>query len=158
MWRELVTSLVNSPQYEGIPLEFREPAVIEGIISAEERLGVRFPDDLRSLLSETNGVYERWGDGSNREFVPLYSVKRIEEINHYYRTDEFCAMNYMPFENLLFFAEPGVDGVRFAFPITASGKHRNDVFVWWPQDDTRKRVASSLSDFLTDYLMGQLDY
>ncbi len=157
MYRELLKAIENNPKYEGLPLEFREPTTPEQIKDVEQTLGVKFPDELRLLLSETNGVYERYGDG--RQFEMVYSLDYIAEINLYYHTDAFCADNYMPFENL-FFAQPGVDGVKFAFPITVTNKAKDDIFVWWPQDDTRQRIglASSLKGFLTEWLTGNLEY
>jgi hypothetical protein len=158
MYRELLKEIENDPKYEGLPLEFREPATSEQIKNVEQTLGVIFPDDLRLFVSETNGLYERYEDG--RQFKLVYSLDYIAEINLYYRTDAFCADNFMPFENLLFFAQPGVDGVKYAFPITANGKAKEDIFVWWPQNDTRQQIAfaSSLGVFLKQWLMGQLEY
>lgn len=158
MYRELLKAIENNPKYEGLPLEFREPATPEQIKDVEQTLRVKFPDDLRLFLSETNGLYERYEDG--RQFKRVYSLDYIAEINLYYRTDAFCADNFMPFENLLFFAQPGVDGVQFAFPITLKGKAKDNIFVWWPQNDTRQQIvfASSLKDFLRLWFTGNLEY
>ena len=54
MWRELICDL-------GDGCEFCEAATADAIEQAEKALSIRFPDDLRTLLLESNGVWRRAG-------------------------------------------------------------------------------------------------
>ena len=54
MWRELVQQMTAECQ-------FAPPAAHQGIVSAEEKLGVGLEPDLRELLLECNGVVGRSG-------------------------------------------------------------------------------------------------
>ena len=62
---------------------------------------------------------------------------------------------YMPFDSLLFFADPG-NGDQFAFPIQSSSIRRADVFVWNHEDDSRTWVAPSLEKYLEWWLDGTI--
>ena len=54
---------------------------------------------------------------------------------------------YMPFNNLLFFADAG-NGDKFGFPISLDGTIRKDVFAWNHEDDSRSWCAPSLRTFI----------
>jgi len=105
---------------------------------------VALPGDLTSLLSETNGVTDRYGAGL------IWSTDRVISDNQSFR--ESFAELYMPFDALLFFADAG-NGDQFAFPLTSAGA-RDDVFVWDHESDSRRWYASSLEQYLTWWLGG----
>ncbi len=60
----------------------------------------------------------------------------------------------MPFDGLLFFADAG-NGDRFAFRVL--GRETGpDVYVWDHEDESRRRVARHLRDYLDRWLGGEL--
>jgi hypothetical protein len=145
MWRERIIEW-------SAECEFNAGISQESLAEAEANLGVRFPDDLAALLKETNGVYYRY---AYQQII--WKVEHIVERNLEIRADKKLAENYMTFECLLFFAHAGVDGIQFAFPITANGIVRQDrVIAWYPIEDSRPVVCFSLADYLQRWLQGGL--
>lgn len=143
MWKELIQQLTSD-------CKFFEPAFTGQIIAADSSLGVEMPADLRGLLCETNGVQGEYGLGL------VWSLDRIVEDNLMFRQNANFRDIYMPFDQLLFFADAG-NGDQFAFPVPANGViHRPDVFVWNHEDDSRSWVANSLRDYLDRWLSGRL--
>jgi hypothetical protein len=141
MWKQLIESL--SPDHE-----FAPPAAWSEIALAEEKLGVKVPDDLRALLFETNGVHGQYGLGL------VWSFDRIVADNLDFRTKENFKDLYMPFDPLLFFADGG-NGDQFAFPMHLRTV-QNDVFVWNHEDDSRTWAAPSLARYLEWWLNGTI--
>jgi hypothetical protein len=142
MWREHIEKL--EPDHEFFPsLTWAE------LTSSEDRLGLRFPDELRSLLQESNGVHGQYGLGL------IWPIERIIADNLRFRTHPDFGDLYMPFDCLLFFADAG-NGDQFAFPIQNGRTRRNDVFVWNHEDDSRTWVAPSLSKYLEWWLDGTI--
>lgn len=142
MWKQLIGSL--TPDHE-----FAPPAAWAEVALAEEKLGLKFPDHLRDLLFETNGVQGQYGLGL------IWPVDRIVADNMNFRTNADFKDLYMPFDPLLFFADGG-NGDQFAFPIQLNTVRRNDVFVWNHEDDSRTWVAPSLAKYLEWWLNGTI--
>ena len=142
MWQQLIVSL--TPDHE-----FAAPVAWAELALAEEKLGLQFPDDLRGLLLETNGVQGQYGLGL------VWPVERIVGDNVNFRTNEVFKGLYMPFDPLLFFADAG-NGDQFAFPIQLGTVRRNNVFVWNHEDDSRTWVAPSLAKYLEWWLKGTI--
>ena len=145
MWKDFIERLEAE-------CEFRPPASPAQIKQVETALGVRLPDSLRELLLETNGIYSR----------PMYNhiVWHTDEIiqrNTLIREDSNLAEMYMAFESLLFFADTGVDGIMFAFPVSATRivQPRN-IIAWYPIEDSRPVLAFGLKDYLTRWLTSEL--
>ena len=145
MWKDFIERLEAE-------CEFRPPASPADIKQMEDALGVRLPNSLRELLLETNGVYSR----------PMYNnviwhTGEIIQRNTLMREDPKKAETYMTFESLLFFADAGVDGIMFAFPISATGivQPRN-IIAWYPIEDSRPVLAFGLKDYLTRWLTSKL--
>lgn len=142
MWRELIQGL--TPDHEFFP-----PTTWAEVSISEEKIGVRFPDDLRNLLRETNGVFGQY------ELGLIWPVERILADNLKFRADGRFREMYMPFDCLLFFADAG-NGDRFAFPIQNNAIRNNDVFVWNHENDSRTWVAPSLAKYLEWWLNGTI--
>ncbi|MBA3870752.1 MAG: SMI1/KNR4 family protein [Anaerolineae bacterium] len=147
-WHEFLTGITPN-------LRFLPPVDMEALERAEARLNITLPIDLRSLLQESNGLYE-----TSVEVWPLkviWSIEEIESENLAIRSDPTRANIYMSFESLLFFAGAGVDGIMFAYPITATG-HVVDqrIIVWYPIEDSRPVLAFSLKDYLKRWLTSEL--
>jgi cell wall assembly regulator SMI1 len=90
--------------------KFSEPASRLNIDNCELELGITLHDSLRDLLLETDGVYE-----TELHLRLIWSVDEIKKQNKFYRTDSEQRGIYMPFDNLLFFADSGF-GDLFAMP------------------------------------------
>lgn len=143
MWKEFIRNLTAD-------CEFRAAALTGQLDDAEARLGVRFPDSLRSLFGESDGVEGEYGLGL------IWPLDRIVKDNLDFRRRPDFQDVYMPFDHLLFFADAG-NGDQFAFPINADGViHRGDVFAWSHEDDSRTFVAPSLREYLDWWLSGKI--
>lgn len=142
MWKELAKQHSSAVAVQAGASEM-------AIELAERTLGVRFPDDLRSCLMESDGIDGEYGLGL------VWSLERIVRENQDFRGNADFRQLYMPFDCLLFFADAG-NGDQFAFPIQAGEIRRGDVFVWNHEDDSRNWVAPSLSKYLECWLCGKL--
>lgn len=119
------------------------------LAAAESDLSIRFPNELRSCLLESNGI-----DGEY-SLALVWPLERIVEDNKQFRGNSDFSELYMPFDSLLFFGDAG-NGDQFAFAIVGGQIRRSDVFVWNHEDDSRSWVAPSLAKFLEWWLSGKL--
>jgi hypothetical protein len=145
MWKDFIQEL-------SVDCDFRSAALEIDIASAETSLNLKFPNSLKSFLLETNGLYSRLA------FLMLvWSADEILKRNLKIRSNEEYAQTYMSFQNLLFFADAGVDGIMFAYRITASGIAQDkNIIAWYPIEDSRPVIAISLEDYLKHCLSGKL--
>jgi len=142
LWREFITNLTTEATFA--------PAALQSSIAVtEDALKIEFPDQLRSLLLESNGVLGEY------DFGLVWSLDRIRDDNLHFRNNADFAHLYMPFDHLLFFAYAG-NGDQFAFPIQNGRIHRSDVFVWDHECDGRRWVAGSLTQYIQWWLDGTL--
>ena len=142
MWRELIKHL--EPQAVFVP-----GATAERLSELEQSLGVLLPDDLRSLLSESDGVKGEYG------LHLIWSTDEIEELNLERREHSGFLSTYMPLDSLLFFTDAG-DGEMFALGIIDGSIQKPFVYVWNPINDSRTWVASSIRHYLESWLSGKL--
>ncbi|MET8863932.1 SMI1/KNR4 family protein [Nonomuraea sp. NPDC004580] len=133
MWRQKIGRLYDDA-------EFAAPASDEVIDQIERLLGQGVPDELRELLRQTNGVRAEYGSGL------VWSVQEIIQGNTEFRHSTDFAELYMPFDQLLFMGDNG-GGDQFAYVRNPAGR-LDEVFVWDHETDERKRVATSLEDYL----------
>ena len=142
MWREFITNLTEHATFS--------PSVSDtDIANVETALTIQLPDELRSLLRESNGVMGQY------ELGLIWDIDRIREDNLHFRNNNHFHDLYMPFDHLLFFADAG-NGDQFAFPIQNGTIHRNDIFVWDHECDDRRWVAGSLKQYIQWWLDGTL--
>jgi hypothetical protein len=139
VWRDLIARLEPAAT-------FAAGATESDLAAAEAALGASLPADLRTCLSETNGVRGRHGLGL------IWSCQRIASDNATFRTNSDFGKLYMPFDPLLFFADAG-NGDQFALLATID---RDDVFVWNHETDSRTWGASNLAQYLEWWLTGRL--
>lgn len=142
MWRETLQKMSSD-------LTFKAPATDAEIDQINVELGIQPPDELRSLLAESNGVDGEYGLGL------LWDVARIIEDNRRFRSIPDFAELYMPFDCLLFFGDAG-NGDQFAFPVLKGSVRRPDIFVWNHEDDSRSWAAPSLQTYFDRWLSGKL--
>src|SRR5262249_53198047 len=142
MWKELVRGI--NPGWTLLP------AASAGELAEVERaLGIRLPDDLSSLLLETDGVVGEYGLGV------VWPARRIRDDNLRFRSYPGFAAIYMPFDPLLFFADAG-NGDQFAYRILAGAVRNAGIYVWSHEDDSRKWVASSIRIYLEWWSSGKI--
>lgn len=134
---------------------FSPPASRQSIDECENRLGVIFPDELKSLLLQTNGVRQQLSTtrGENDSDYFLFSVERILEINMFERaqTGDYT----MPLDCLLFFAEDGV-GDYFGFAVVKGIVPHSRIYFWNHEDDSRLSISPSLAYFIENWRNGKI--
>jgi len=141
MWRELVEKASRKST-------FHPPATRARLRAAEKSLGTALPDELESVLLESNGVLGEYDLGL------VWSIERIEEDNAQFRASADFRRLYMPFDSLLFFADAG-NGDQFAFAVLDGAVRRSDVYAWDHENDSRSWVAPSLKTYLEWWLSGR---
>lgn len=141
-WREFLGSL--TPDFT-----LHSPASSEEIEKAESSLEVLFPNELKSLLQESNGIEGSYALGL------IWEVERITKDNLFFRQFSDYKDLYMPFDHLLFFADAG-NGDQFAFAILNGKISKSDVYGWNHEDDSRQWVAPSLDRYLEWWLSGKI--
>ena len=142
MWRELIQRF--APEATFCPA-----ATAAQIAEVEAALEVALPDDLKSLLAESNGVVGDYG------FPLIWSTNEIQERNKEMRLTPHFRTMYMLFDSLLFFAAAG-NGDLFAFRMLQGGTGSQDIFAWDHEDDSRTSAAPSLRDYIIGWLTGKL--
>jgi len=148
-WRSIITESYNTGISEDVSPVFRDPVDPLIIERAEQQLHVKLPEALITLYQESNGVINNLNyKGKDIETgYFLWPLERVITENLHLRSwSEFKNM-YMPFENLLFFADAG-NGDLFAFVILNGSIWKQDVFSWNHEDDSRNWVAPSLQTFI----------
>lgn len=153
MWRELISDLTCNEQLIGDMRpgpEFFPGATSDELATVQRALKVRLPGSLEELLRETNGILVTFG----QHFI--WSTDEIVHTNRRMREDSQHRENWMPFDRLLFFGDAGVDGILFAFPIIDGRIDRDQVYAWYPIEDTRELKAPSLRDYVEGWLSGRL--
>lgn len=142
MWKDMVTNKTNDYQ-------FRSPATQSDLEQIREAFGIELPADLKSLLSETNGIFCEYGSAL------IWSASQIVRENKNIRNHEGFHDIYWSFDTLLFFSDAG-NGDLFGFSIINGVIRKNDIYVWNHEDDSRKWVAPSLKKFIEWSLDGKI--
>ena len=143
MWKQLVESLEKDA-------EFFAPATPEQTYQVEEMLRVELPEELKSLLAESNGIFGSYGLGL------IWPTQRISEDNLAFRRDFEPGDLYEEFDTLLFFADAG-NGDQFAYKITDGRILTREIYAWNHEDDSRTVVAPSLKDYLEGWLQETIE-
>ncbi|MBS3984376.1 MAG: SMI1/KNR4 family protein [Selenomonadales bacterium] len=136
MWRALLK------RYEGVNNRLNAPVDTEEIAAAERALSVAFPTELKDLLCELNG--DNW---------LLFSVSQIVEIN--LMTREALGQYYDKLDELLFIAGNGC-GDYYAYKICVGEADTGRIVFWDHEDNSRRVVASSLSELITRYYSDEI--
>jgi hypothetical protein len=142
MWNEYIKSISDD-------FEFTQPVSEKALVKAEASLGLTLPLALRELLRESNGVEQR-----SAYLLFILPIERIERDNLEMRRSQALGF-YMPFDNLLFFADAG-NGDKFGFSISRDGNIREDVFAWNHENDSRTWCAPSLKTFIQWWYEGKI--
>ena len=153
-WKKHIQDIYETKGLLKVIPVFHPPASRQVVDECAERLGVVFPDALKSLLFQTNGVSElvptMAGEVDSGYF--LFSVERILEINTFQRTK----IDYtMPLDCLLFFAGDGF-GDYFGFAVVNGQVPHSRIYFWNHEDDSRQSIAPSLEYFIENWLLGKI--
>lgn len=108
------------------------------IAEVERELGLPLPFELASLLGETDGVRNHYGD------AVVWSVERLIEDNLAIRSEPDYLQLYAPFDEMIFFGDSDM-GPQFAYVHTDYGP---GIVVWDHETDRRQLVVASLRDYL----------
>lgn len=127
----------------------REPREVGAIKAVEGALGVRFPEELRALLLETDGVTmtEQVTRFEVLEFEFIWSIGRIQTENTDFLREEVLRKRYESFDEALFFAG-FLNGDRVFFRIVDGRTPSSEVFLWNHETDHREKIAESLTEFV----------
>jgi hypothetical protein len=142
MWLENVSKLSED-------CKFHPSAKLDEINKVELALEVSFPEELKNLLQESKGIEGSYSLGL------IWNIERIKQDNLSFRKSQVFKDLYMPFDNLLFFADAG-NGDQFALTIINKEIRNPDIFVWNHENDSREWIAPSLDKYLEWWLTGKL--
>ena len=142
MWRNFIAGLTDIAT-------FASPASPSHLAEAEKSLGITFPDELRQLLGESDGV-----EGSHGLAV-VWPLARIQNDNLEFRSNSDFRELYMPFDCLLFFGDDG-GGDQFGYAILDGVIRRDDVYRWNHENDSRDWAALTLRQYLEWWATGKL--
>jgi hypothetical protein len=161
-WCKLISDIYKSRTAQpGIACapKFYVAASAGEIADGEVRLDALLPGSIRSLLLETNGVMELIAIDGGEWFDSawlLWPVAEIVEQNLSYRAASEDGEYDRNFDQLVFFADAGADGVLFAFPVTQDRVCAPGVVAWHPIMDELDELAPFLEDFLIGWLRGTI--
>ena len=141
MWREYIQTLEPGAT-------FFPGATPSELSSLEATFGLVLPEELRSLLTESNGVRGTSG------LRLIWAVEEMTKRNMEMRTAPSFRDNF-PFDHLLFFADAG-NGDQFALGIIQGAIKRPAISVWNHEDDSRTWVAPTLKRYLEWWVSGKL--
>ena len=136
---------------DSVAIRLADPVDELALARAEHQLGLTLPEDLRSLLAETDGI----ADASDVELV--WAAERIAEENLGLRRDHETPAVPRGGGDLLFFGDTGTEDL-FAYRITADGSVSGpDVYLWNYQLATARWIASDLQALLDAWFSGELE-
>ena len=138
-WKQLVLRYASDAK-------FAPPTTEPQVAEVEQSLGIKLPSGLREFLLEADGLTADYGSRV------IWSAFDIVEQNQLFRTTVAFKELYLPFDHLLFFGDHS-GGDLFAFPIQADGQiHKNDVFCWDHETDSRSWFAGGLEQYVENRL------
>jgi hypothetical protein len=156
-WHSRLTSLKYSHPEGRFSLrqELCPPATDNEIDEAENRLQLRFPRSLRSLLLESNGVMGMMSIDGEEWFENLWTVWPLDEITqqNLWHRERYAGRNLSGF---LFFVTAGVDGIQFGFRGRTENADDAAVYAWYPDETDDKLMVDRLDSFLEAWCCGRL--
>lgn len=163
-WRELITEIYEyrtpNSRFASKPV-FHAGVGSQAVAEGEARLNVMFPDSLRSLLQETDGVLELMATGGSEWFPNMWVLWRLSDILdrngdsrlHCWYSGNTAGPDY---RQLLLFADAGCDGISFGFPVLNDRVCSPRVVAWYPMGDELVETAPSLKTFIAGWLTGTI--
>jgi hypothetical protein len=135
--------------------DFAEGATSERILQLETKLGLRLPTALREFLGESDGLgqmaisYGNW----ERVHTELWSCDKIARENESIRADPEGPPPPpdAPGATPLYFADPAVDGILFAFLVRPSGDEDPGVYACYPIENEWRLISPTLEVHLRSW-------
>ncbi len=140
MYRELLTKYIKDHNRAKL-----QPPCLEAEINAAEKyVGFAFPEELKSLLRETNG--DRWFLLSANEIAEHIKTNR-EIYPAYLDADEFEEK----VNRFIFFATNGC-GDYYCYLVTSDGDVDTEaIYIWEHELFEIHKVASDIAELITRY-------
>lgn len=140
MYRELIEKVTKDIRWASV----QEPCPEEEILKAEEYVGFAFPEELRTLLRETNG--DNWLLLSAERIIG--NVKGNREIfPEYLEPDEF----EKKVNRFVFFATNGC-GDYYCYRVLENGEtDASAIYIWEHELFETRAVAEDIADLITKY-------
>lgn len=127
-------------------IECFPPASEKDVSGAEAALSIVFPEELKKLWKETDGLY--W-----HGYPLVMQVPELQTQNRAFRDGDICDF-YMPFDSLLVFGETAT-GDYFFYPIQRDGKTREDIFLLDHEIDSRQYFCHNLRELIISLSVGK---
>jgi hypothetical protein len=138
-WKDFISNTVlKTGRYEE-PGKFGPPASKENLEALWKCSTGRVPAELLEFYSQADGV---GAPGGGRFIV---SIAEALGYNQYCRTDDTCREYCKPFDDLLFFADPGWTGDLFGYDLAQPDK---PIIRWMAIGDDRDWKARDLKDLI----------
>ena len=140
MYRELIGKLIEGHNWA----KLQEPCTEKEIKKAEKYVGFPFPDELKSLLRETNG--DHWFLLSAEEIID--NVRRNREIMaEYFELDEFEEK----VNRFVYFATNGC-GDYYCYRVLPNNEtDTSAIYIWEHELFETREVAKDIPDLITKY-------
>ena len=145
MYRELLEKLTIGHRWARL----QKPCPEDKIVSAEKYVGFTFPDELKSLLRETNG--DGWFLLSAEEIISNVKTNR-EVFPEYLDEDEFEEK----VNRFIFFATNGC-GDYYCYRVLPNGKtDDSSIYIWEHELFEARTVAENIEDLIIKYYNSQI--
>ena len=140
MYRELIGKLIEGHNWA----KLQDPCTEKEIKKAEKYVVFTFPDELKSLLKETNG--DHWFLLSAEEIID--NVRRNREIMaEYFEPDEFEEK----VNRFVYFASTGC-GDYYCYRVLQNGEtDTSAIYIWEHELFETREVAKDIPDLITKY-------
>lgn len=145
MYRELLESFISKFEYA----KLQKPASEIEIEEAEKYVSFTFPEELKSLLKETNG--DHWFLLSTSEIINNVKLNR-KIFPEYLESDEF----EKKINRNIYFATNGC-GDYYCYRILPDGKtDTSAIYIWEHELFEIREVARNMADLITKYYNGEI--
>lgn len=139
--------------------KFYPKASDRAVAVLQSSLDLELPSDLVELLRQTNGVMNVMELENGRVIETgweIWPIELIKEENIWARSPNNSKVYEVPFDDYLFFAGAGVDGILFAFSVSSSKVEENGIYAWYPIRGVIRKVTQSLETFITEWIGGNM--
>jgi len=137
-WREFISE--RTPTDSWGPFTFRDGASTDALTRLEAEFHFPIPDQLRELLLQTDGVFDR----DNCPFID--DVAEIAAMNRLARSETYNC--FMPLDSLFFFSNVYGNGDFLGYGIRRDNWSHPGIFRWDHEDDSRNWEAPDLQTWI----------
>lgn len=135
MWNQLIAA-------ENERIKFNPPLSEEWIDKGLAELEVIINPELKSLLLETDGLYD------SKQFLwIIWNVRDLSVYNMAMRNDKKFADKGYKFDNIFFISNSGKAGILFGFPIV-NNMLSDFMILWFPENNKRIVLYYNLKTYI----------